>query len=142
MVVTSREESEAAGPLWFPGHQMTPLSSWERWEKSLAPWKSIVKAVLQHPSRGFHAIPFIVKSTEAISLHQHLGRWAGVLGEMEKRVMLVHTPLLETELHRESAFMAKGRVPAAALGLREEGCFPVSSTRSLSHSICEIWKLL
>ena len=142
MVVTSREESEAVGPPWFPGHQMTPLSYRERRRgKSLSgPWKSIVKPVLQHPSRGFHAIPFIVKSTEAITLHQHLGRWASVLGDMEKRVMLIHLPLLETAslLHP----IAKGRAPAAALGLREEGCFPVSSARSLSHSICETWKLL
>lgn len=142
MVITSREESEAAGPPWFPGHQMTPVSYWERREKSLSgPWKSIVKTVLQHPSRDFHAVPFTVKSTEAITLHQHLGRWANVLGKMEKRVMLIHPPSLETGSFT-SASMAKGRAPAAALGLREEGCFPVSSARSLSHSICKTWKLL
>jgi len=77
MVITSREESEAAGSAWFPGHQMTPLSYWERRrkEKSLSgPWKSIVKPVLQHPSRDFHAIAFTIKSTEAITLHQHRER--------------------------------------------------------------------
>lgn len=142
MVVTSREESEAAGPPQFPGHQMTPLSYQERREKSLSgPWKSIFKPVLQHPSRGSHATPFIVKSTEAITLHQHLGRRASVLGKMEKRVMLIHPLLLETESFT-SASVAKGRAPAAALGLREEVCFPVSPARSLSHSICETWELL
>lgn len=122
---------------------MTPLSYQERRrEKSLSgPWKSIFKPVLQHPSRGSHATPFIVKSTEAITLHQHLGRRASVLGKMEKRVMLIHPLLLETESFT-SASVAKGRAPAAALGLREEGCFPVSPARSLSHSICETWKLL
>lgn len=108
---------------------MAPVSYQERKrrEKSLSsPWKSIVNAVLQHPSRGFHAVPFIDNSPEAITLHQYLGIWASDLGEAEKRVMLIHPPSLETESFA-SVTMAKGRVPAAALGMREEGCFPVSS---------------
>lgn len=93
--------SEAVGPPWFPGQQMTALSYQEgRREKSLSsPWKSIVKTVLHYPSRDFHAIPSVIKRTEAITLHQHLGKWTSVLGEMEKRVMFIHPPLLETELH-------------------------------------------
>lgn len=55
--------------------------------------------------------------------------------------MLIHPSSLEMESF-VSAFVAKGRAAAAALGRREEGCFPVSSVRSLSHSICETWKLL
>lgn len=138
----SREESKAVGPLWLPGHQMTPLSYWaRRRKKSLSsPWKGIVKPVLQHPSRDFHAVPFIIKSREAITLHQCHGRCASVLGETERKVILIHPPVLETESFA-SAFVAKGRV-TAALGLREEGCFPVSYVRSLSCSICEIWRLL
>lgn len=75
---------------------MTALSYQEgrRREKSLSsPWKSVVKTVLHHPSGGCHAIPFIVKSTEAITLHQCLGKWVSVLGEMEKRVMFIHPPV-------------------------------------------------
>lgn len=49
--------------------------------------------------------------------------------------------LLETESFT-SASMAKERAPAAVLWLREVECFPVSSTRLLSQSICETWKLL
>lgn len=135
VVVTSREESMAAGSLWFLGGY---LSYWER--RSLGgPCKSVVEPNIQHPFRDFPAIIFICKSTEAFE--SVAGRWSSVLGEVEKRVMLIHLPLLETE-NFTSASMAKGRAPAAVLWLWEEEFFPVSSARLLSQSICKTWKLL
>lgn len=109
-------------------------------EKSIGgPWKSVVKPNIQHPSGDFHAIIFIGKNTEAIGWAAWKMVWC--LERDGEEADVIHPPLLETESFT-SASMTKGRAPAAVLWLREEECFPVSSARLLSHSICETWKWL
>lgn len=58
VAVTTREESMAAGSLWFLGGY---LFYWERRKNNSisGPWNSAVKPDIQHPSRDFHAIIFI-----------------------------------------------------------------------------------
>lgn len=103
------------------------------------PWKSVVKANIQHPCRDFYAIIFIGKSTGAIESVAWKMVWC--LGGDGEEGDAYPSPIAgDGELH----FCIHGQrtSPAAVLWLRKEECFPVSSARSLSQSICETWELL
>lgn len=115
VVVTSREGREAAGPPCSQGIRChLALTRKEGGKNPLVVLGKVFFSLVFNIPPGF-----IFKSNNPASVPWQLGWCPACLSPVPA---------------------GKGQSSCCRQGLREEGCLPVSSARSLSRSICETWK--